>query len=58
MKGYLDETRCGYRQRTMSTGILWECTRQKHGPRKVFDAQGRVVREVPDHWYRRVKEDE
>jgi hypothetical protein len=49
-------SKCGYRHRGV-TGVLWECHRPKHGPRRVFDAQGRHVRDVPDHWYRRVEEE-
>lgn len=60
---YLDEGRCGYRQRTHyiggdGEGLLWECMRPKHGPRTVLDPQGRVVGQAPDHWYRRVTEDD
>jgi hypothetical protein len=50
--------KCGFREKSNVSGFTWECIREEHEPRKVLDAQGRVVREVPDHWFRRVKEDE
>jgi hypothetical protein len=50
--------KCGHREKSNVSGFTWECVREKHKPRKQYDAQGRHVGDLPDHWFRRVKEDE